>query len=49
LKVSDAELLFKYADYYLGTNRCDFQYATSLEEDLELGVKSHPNAALRNF
>lgn len=31
------EPLFKYIDYYLGTNRPDFQYATSIEEALEMG------------
>lgn len=31
------EPLFKYADYYLGTNRPHFQYVTSIEEALKMG------------
>lgn len=37
LKVTMKEPLFKYEDYYLGTNRPDFRYATSVEEALEMG------------
>ena len=37
LRVTDHEPLFKYQDYYYGTNRYDFQYATSIEEALSLG------------
>jgi len=37
LRVSEYEPLFKYQDYYLGTNRLDFKYATSVDEALELG------------
>lgn len=37
LKISDTEPLFKYQDYYLGTNRPDFAFATTLEEALEMG------------
>lgn len=37
LKITDNEPLFKYQDYYLGTNRPYFQYATSIEEALEMG------------
>jgi pyruvyltransferase len=35
--VSNNEPLFKYYDYYLGTNRPHFQYATSVEEAMEMG------------
>lgn len=37
LKVTEHEPLFKYQDYYFGTNRLNFQYATSIAEALELG------------
>lgn len=37
LRVGPTEPLFKYQDYYLGTNRPDFQFATSVEEALEMG------------
>lgn len=37
LRVTDHEPLFKYEDYYLGTNRSDFAFATSVEEALEMG------------
>ncbi|MBS0623860.1 MAG: polysaccharide pyruvyl transferase family protein [Verrucomicrobia bacterium] len=37
LKITFNEPLFKYADYYLGTQRPSFQYATSVEEALLLG------------
>ena len=37
LRLSDNEPLYKYKDYYLGTNRSHFDYATSVEEALEMG------------
>lgn len=37
LKITDNEPIFKFADYYLGTNRPNFQYATSVEEALLMG------------
>ena len=37
LRVTEHEPLFKYQDYYLGTNRPDFSYASSIEEALEMG------------
>lgn len=37
LRVSEKEPLLKYQDYYLGTNRPDFQYAISIDEALEMG------------
>lgn len=37
LKITDNEPLLKYQDYYLGTNRPYFQYATSIQEALEMG------------
>ena len=40
VRVSENEPLFKYQDYYLGTNRPDFQYATSIDEALQMGGES---------
>lgn len=37
LKISHEEPMFKYQDYYLGTNRPRFQYATTVDEALEMG------------
>jgi pyruvyltransferase len=37
LILDNEEPLFKYYDYYLGTNRPNFQYATSIDEALEMG------------
>jgi pyruvyltransferase len=37
LVISKNEPLFKYYDYYLGTNRPYFQYASSVDEALEMG------------
>ncbi len=37
LRVTEHEPLYKYYDYYLGTNRETFNYATSVEEALEMG------------
>lgn len=46
LKVSDAEPLFKYADYFCGTNRPDFKYATTVEEALQMGGEPLPECDL---
>jgi len=37
LRVTENEPLFKYQDYYFGTGRPLFRYATSVEEALEMG------------
>jgi pyruvyltransferase len=37
LRITENEPLFKYMDYYYGTNRPDFKYASSVEEALEMG------------
>lgn len=37
LRMGDHESIFKYQDYYYGTNRFDFKYATTIEEALEMG------------
>ena len=37
LRVTDNEPLFQYKDYYLGTGRSTFTYATTVEEALSMG------------
>lgn len=37
LRVNEKEPLIKFQDYYLGTNRKEFSFATSIEEALEMG------------
>ena len=37
LRLTETEPLFKYQDYYCGTGRPHFQFATSLEEALSMG------------
>lgn len=37
LRISDAEPLFKFADYFLGSGRPAFQYASSIEQAFSLG------------
>jgi pyruvyltransferase len=37
LRVTEREPMFKYLDYYYGTGRFDFTFATSIEEALALG------------
>lgn len=43
---ANTETMLKYADYYQGTNRFDFQYATTLEEALEMGGEPAPQCDL---
>ncbi len=43
---TNTEDLFKYRDYYLGTNRANFSYATSIEEALEMGGEPLPTCDL---
>ena len=40
LRVTEGEPELKYHDYYLGTGRKDFKYATSVEEALKMGGES---------
>jgi len=42
LRVTEKESLFKYTDYYLGTQRPNFKFATSVEEALEMGGEPAP-------
>lgn len=37
LRITETESLFKYTDYYAGTGRYTYKYATSIEEALVLG------------
>jgi len=37
LRITETEPLFKFKDYFLGTNRPDFKYATSVDEALTMG------------
>ncbi|MBS0606080.1 MAG: polysaccharide pyruvyl transferase family protein [Parachlamydiales bacterium] len=43
---SNTEDLFKYTDYYLGTNRSMFRFATSVEEALKMGGEPLPQCDL---
>ena len=42
LRITQNEPLFKYADYYLGTGRQQFQYATTIKQALEMGGETPP-------
>lgn len=46
LRTTDREPFFKYRDYYLGTGRPDYQFATSIEEALEMGGEEPINCNL---
>jgi pyruvyltransferase len=46
LRVSDNEPLFKYQDYYLGTGRSHFRYASTVDEALEMGGEDPPQCDL---
>ena len=43
------EDLFKYKDYYFGTNRTDFRYASTLEEAFEMGGERLPDCDLEKL
>lgn len=43
------ENLVKYEDYYNGTNRFDFRYATTIEEALKLGGELSPQCDLKKL
>lgn len=42
LRVTENEPLFKYTDYYLGTGRKSYQYASSIAEALQMGGEIAP-------
>ena len=44
--VNNTENLVKYEDYYYGTNRFDFKYATTIEEALKMGGEPLPQCDL---
>lgn len=46
VRINDHESIFKYQDYYFGTKRFDFKYATSVEEALEMGGEEPPQCDL---
>lgn len=47
LRVTDNEPLFKYIDYYSGTGRPTFAYATTVDEALEMGGEAPFNCDLQ--
>ncbi len=46
---NNTENLFKYQDYYFGTNRFDFKYATTVEEALKIGGEPLPQCDLKKL
>jgi len=46
---SNTEDLFKYRDYYYGTNRFEFKCATSIEEALEMMGEPAPACDLEKL
>ncbi len=46
---NNTETLFKYADYYYGTNRLHFRFATSIEEALQMGGEPLPECDLEKL
>lgn len=46
---NNTENLFKYTDYYQGTNRFDYRFATSIEEALEMGGEPPPKCDLEKL
>lgn len=46
---ANTEDLFKYKDYYFGTGRTEFQYASSIEEALEMGGEPLPICDLKKL
>ncbi len=49
LRVSETEKIFKFHDYYYGTGRYDFSYATSVEEALMKGGEKPINCDLKKL
>lgn len=49
LRVTENEPLFKYIDYYLGTGRASFSYATTVDEALEMGGESPSQCNLKKI
>lgn len=49
LRLTENEPIFKYQDYYLGTGRPHFQFATSIEEALKMGGEDPPTCNLEKL
>lgn len=49
LRVSEHEHLFKYKDYYAGTGRTEFAYASSIDEALQIGGQAPPIINLKKL
>lgn len=45
----NTETIFKYSDYYYGTNRFNYHFATSVEEALEMGGEPMPECDLERL
>lgn len=43
---NNTETIFKYSDYYFGTHRFNYRFATSVEEALEMGGEPMPECDL---
>lgn len=46
---NNTETIFKYSDYYYGTKRFDYRFATSIEEALEIGGEPMPECDLEQL
>lgn len=46
---NNTETIFKYADYYYGTGRLNFRFATSIQEALEMGGEPMPECDLEKL
>lgn len=46
---NSTETIFKYADYYFGTKRFNYRFATSVEEALEMGGEPMPECDLEKL
>ncbi|MBS0584767.1 MAG: polysaccharide pyruvyl transferase family protein [Verrucomicrobia bacterium] len=46
---NNTETIFKYSDYYYGTNRFNYRFATSIEEALEMGGEPLPECDLEKL
>lgn len=49
LRITNIEPLFKYQDYYLGTGRPNFKFATSIEEAIKMGGERPPQVNLKKL
>lgn len=49
IRVSDCEPILKYKDYYYGTQRHNFRYATTVDEALEMEGEPSPKCDLKKL